>query len=192
MEQDRKHLLNWIARLAHAPLVIVDTETTGFGKDAEVWSVAVISYEDGERIRSDQWFASTKKPPHFKLREVNGATPERLAGYEPFDIIAPALTQAIQDTYFLGWKAEFDWRMIRQTYRMNRLTPPRLLGVECLMRAYSRGVAHWDKLALGTACKQAGIPFDETHDSLADATATAAIWDFLRSRKFLEDERRRL
>lgn len=172
------------ALLAASP-VIVDSETTGLGGDAQICELAVIT-ADGA-VALDQRIKPTVPIPE-EVAAVHGITDadvadmpgfrEAVAGEAELLLENPQLTLAI-------YNAPYDLRLIDQSYGPGERKPKysRRPNVICVMDIYSRfhgefneryGSYTWQSLA--KAAEQCGLSFSgPSHSALADARMTLDI-----------------
>lgn len=153
-----------------ARTIVIDTETTGLGKDDEVISLAVID-GFGERIFYSL-IMPTRRDSWPEAEAINGIGPEDVQGkptmreLEPY--LAPLLEQA---ELIIGYNTTFDLRMLRQSgLRFKRV------GVYDVMReladTYNDG--RWMKLE--EAAARFGFHHAGAHNALEDTKATLFLY----------------
>lgn len=117
---------DWRALLDRDDVLILDTETTGLGKGAEVIEVAVLDTTGAVQYESLSLPVGRIQPG---ARDVRGLTRERLreAGARPWPAVHGELV-AILDraAMVLAWYADFDRRLLRQTAERHGLSLPRV------------------------------------------------------------------
>ena len=118
--------LSWNDLLDRNDVFIIDTETTGLGRDAEVIEIAVLDTKGAERFHALSMPVGRISP---SATRIHGLTRQNLrrdgarAWPQVWRELKPILTKS---TNVLGWNVEFDIRMIRQTLIRHRLRLPRL------------------------------------------------------------------
>jgi len=123
--------------------VILDTETTGLGVNAEIVQVAVVDHR-GETL------LDTLVRPLGKVTEeaaaVHGFRYWQLRNAPFFPSIYPDLLKALTPVpiTIVAFNAPFDQRMLAQTCGLYRLDPPNA-NWSCAMRQYSKFVGEWSK-----------------------------------------------
>ena len=168
--------------IAGGDFYVVDTETTGVGKNDEPVSVGIARYlYKTQEIGDDSVNYYTLVKPSVPISEgamsIHGITEERVS-------IAPTLAQVIGDLWgvylskhfmTLAWNAEFDARMLKA----NNLG----LEIECAMKLFAQFNGEWNDKRnewqtkrLEDAMLMAGLSFEgDKHNALDDARATAQI-----------------
>lgn len=172
--------------LRREDVVVLDTETTGLGPQAEIIEIAVIAL-DGSVL-----FESFVKPScaiEPEAMRVHGITEDLLADAPRFAEVYARLHAVLHDKLVLIYNAEFDTG--RLSYMAQRAgLPPLVQRAQCLMNRYatfygqrgSYGSYRWQSLS--AACKQQGIvlPADlPQHRALGDALTTLALLRHLAS-----------
>lgn len=141
--------------------VILDTETTGLGKEDQVIEIGVID------LAGNVLFERRVCPSvviHPAAEAVHGITPAMVSDCPTFDQIAGELRQVIEGRRVLIYNAAFDLRLLRQTYRAFGLPCQWLNRVasDCVMRALANG-GKWRPLRGGD------------HSAVGDCRATLAV-----------------
>jgi DNA polymerase-3 subunit epsilon len=153
--------------------VLLDTETTGIGNSSEVIEVAVIRAQTGEILLD-----TLVKPsqPYIFEDDVHSITWEQLQ--DSPTINACGLSEILAASVVITYNAQFDYRLLRQSYRLMGETIPSK-GFACAMLMYAAyrsipGKAHsWFKLSAAVACE--GIDFIQEHRALSDILLTRQI-----------------
>ncbi len=151
-------------------VLILDTETTGTGKRAEVIEVSVINTK-GETLLD-----TLVKPKILTMNpfagRVHGITLGMLADAPTWPTILPALADLADRRTVLAWNAPFDARMLRGSSALWGLSHPSWLFV-CAMRLYARKHATRSR-GLHKAVADEGLThlFDlhKSHRALGDVT----------------------
>ena len=122
--------------LGRDDVLILDTETTGMGKRAEVIEVAVVN------TRGETLLDTLVKPKFSSMnpyaQRVHGITSKMLSGAPSWTEVLPELAVLADRRTVLAWNAPFDRGMLEQTSRIWGLSHPTWLFV-CAMRLYAKG-----------------------------------------------------
>lgn len=159
--------------LERRDVVIVDTETTGFGAKAQVIQVAVINTR-GKVLMNNLVRVSDKIPKH--TTQIHGWTRGKLRrhGARQWVKVYPKLNRRLRRaTVVLAWNAPFDERLIAQTCNRNDLPSPRCKW-QCCMRMYKR-LRPGRRYGLKDAAQLEGVRVGKRHDALADCRTTLAV-----------------
>ncbi|WP_426767361.1 3'-5' exonuclease [Erwinia aphidicola] len=171
---------HWLRR----GFVILDTETTGMGEDAEIIEIAALGC-DGEVILNT--LVKPINPIPVEATAIHGITNEMVAGAPSWPEVIGQLILAVGEMDYLAYNSDYDSRLIRQTTLMHyhdiaNLFRPFIEGHDCVMRLYAmyRGEAgkgsgyKWHKLV--NAAKHEGVVIDSpAHRALADCRMTLGI-----------------
>jgi len=173
----------WSKRLNRADVLILDTETTGLGRRAEIVEIGIV--DTTGCVVYDALVMPKGRIPR-DASEVHGITRQTLrdAGAKPW----PEHHQAVMDLLraakmIVVYNAEYDARLIVQTVERHGLTLPRRLPEwECAMLAYAehRGVRgnhgdyRWYKLQSAVRYEGFKVP-GKAHRATTDCLATLEI-----------------
>lgn len=179
IEQHNHYLqtIEWAKQLLDVQnAVILDTETTGVHKGAEIVQLGVIN------MKGEVLFDSLIKPVNDPLTpestEIHGITQEMLADAPSFADIWPELEVILQDKPIVAYNAEFDRGMLY------RATGERVgLLWECAMSTYATYLNDWSDyhdgyrwVSLANACEIEGISVDEpAHTAIGDCLRTLEL-----------------
>lgn len=161
-------------------VVIVDTETTGFGRDAEVIQVAALNTQ-GNLLLEELILPEGDIP--YGSTKVHGWTRSslRFNGAQSWMKVAPRVLGCLESSRFvLAWNAPFDERLIRQTCARHSVFLPRC-NWRCCMQMY-RGYRRNGKSGLEDAARQEGVPLERSHDAVADCLTVLAAMRKVASR----------
>jgi DNA polymerase-3 subunit epsilon len=169
--------------------LIIDTETTGLGKDAEAIEIAIIDADTCEI-----YFDERIKPTAAKIEEgaarVHGITHKDLANKQPFYIHAPKIFKLLSNAKIVfAYNAEFDSRIFYQTVRATKLDDKIIEHYtvwSCLMNTYSKMYGEYNhrtggndkRQKLENAVKQQGIDCSDlnAHNALDDCLMTQRLF----------------
>lgn len=177
--------------LQMADLIVMDTETTGLHRYAEVIEIAVVDYRSGLVILDTLIQSRESVPP--EATAIHGISVDDLAFAPSWGQVKQILWEIFGKATALIYNSAFDLRLIAQTdsaWVRNYGGPPLYLPRDgCVMEAYALhrgdwsrrfGSCRWQKL--GVACSSFGIDVPG-HDALGDTLATRLVARELAKRK---------
>ena len=162
----------WRPLLDRHDVLILDTETTGVSKSAQIVEIALLDTRGIVRINSLVMPVGRRR---IGASRVHGLTYRRLVegGARPWSAVAPEVATALREANaLLAWNSDFDVRMLRQTDKRYGLPPtlPASLRVRCAMIDY-----HGDRISLAGAVMDEGVPEGTAHRALGDRQSVLAI-----------------
>ncbi len=157
--------------LARNDWLLLDTETTGLGDDAEVVQVVVV------RADGTAMFDSLFKPAGpiaLEAARVHHIDEARVADAPHFRERYVSLCNLIGDhlVQFLAYNAEFDRRILRQTCERYGLAAPWWQPWQCVMEQYAAWVGEWNEYYRSYRYQK--LPAGD-HTALGDCRATLAL-----------------
>jgi DNA polymerase III subunit epsilon len=163
--------------LADTVFAVVDVETSGLSaRRHRVLQVAVVhARADGTIL--ERW--STLVRPGFSRvgasASVHGLTRRHLRGAPRFADVAAELVRRLRGTVVTGHNVGFDWAFLRGSLRRAGVAVPDACRLCTLELSRSLDPERTASHRLVELCARYGIPLDQPHDALADATATALV-----------------
>ena len=178
------------SRQAHAWLaanaLILDTETTGLGDDAEVVELAVI---DCAGVVLLDTLVRPSGPVPAEAGAIHGITDAMLADAPTWSEIHARFCGLVEGRQVVIYSREFDTRVITQTARRYGLPAPQGFdlvldpgSIHCAMQAYAefrgewsaeKGRYRWQKLS--AAAQQQGVTVTNAHRALGDCLMTLGL-----------------
>ena len=147
-------------------LVVIDTETTGFGQTDRIVEIAAITLDPVTWEPMDEYDTLVNPERDIGARHIHGITASMVDTAPTFSEIIAALARRLHGATLVAHNIPFDARMLG--YEFDRLSVDFDAGSGlCTYKATGS--------KLLTACKRYGIPLDIQHRALADARATAAL-----------------
>jgi DNA polymerase-3 subunit epsilon len=179
-----------ISRQARAWLeanaLILDTETTGLGDDAEVVELAVIDCAGAVLLDT---LVRPSGPVPAEAAVIHGITDAMLADAPTWSEIHDRFCDLVEGRQVVIYNHEFDVRVINQTARRYGLQAPQGFdlvldpgSIHCAMQAYAgfygawseeKGRYRWQKLS--TAADQQGVTVTNAHRALGDCLMTLGV-----------------
>ncbi len=161
--------------------LILDTETTGLGNDAEIIEISIIDC-------SGKMLLNTLVKPRNSIpaeaTAIHGITNEMVAAAPTWRDIHWQLMALIRTRTLVIYNVDFDVRLILQTAGINGCGFGFLeLNAECAMRNYAEYYGQWDEKRnkfkwqkLVNAAEQQGVIIEGTpHRALSDCKTTLGI-----------------
>lgn len=171
--------------------VVIDTETTGLTYADEIIEVAVLSTAGAVLLHS---LVKPSCPIPAAATEINHITDEMVVNAPTWAEVYPRLMEILSDKKWIGWKSEFDARLITQSCLINGLyddlSPAQLLaeyerihGSQIdAKRIYSEWFCEPDREKggfvrqhLAAATQQMGVEHDKAHRAVADCYAVIGV-----------------
>ena len=154
--------------LASDGWVVLDTETTGTRKDAEVVQVAVLHPSGATLLEA---CARAQLPMPADAAAIHGLTDELLAAALPFDVVYAALSRLVSGKRIVAYNAAFDSRLLAQSAARHGLEPLNA-SWDCAMLAYASFRAEW--VEQRASFKWHRLP-GAAHGAAADCRATLEL-----------------
>ena len=172
----------WLA----ANALILDTETTGLGDDAEIVELAVIDCAGAVLLDT---LVRPSGPVPAETTAIHGITDAMLADAPAWSEIHDSFCRLVEGRELVIYSREFDARLIGQTARRYGLQAPQCFdlaldqgAVHCAMQAYAefrgewseeKGRYRWQKLS--AAAQQQGVKVEGAHRALGDCLMTLGV-----------------
>lgn len=164
--------------------LIVDTETTGLGQDAEIIEISVINGLGDVLLDT---LIKPRKPVPAAASAIHGITNPMLEGKSNWcDIHQDFISLLASHQHIAVYNLAYDWRLIQQTSAFFGVGDPfetATIHPVCIMLAYAEFYGQWDSYRdtfkwqrLSHACQQQGIAVpDNAHRALADCRMTLDV-----------------
>jgi DNA polymerase III epsilon subunit-like protein len=152
--------------------VVIDTETTGVTKVAEIIDIAIIDSQG--MVVLDTLVKPLRRIPSEASR-VHGIYEKDVRSAPTFRDLWPMVSPYVQKALILAYNVVFDVRMLAQTAQQYRLEYPQTVQSKCVMKmyvSYLQGTPCGSSQphSLGNACEHLGIQPGQ-HRALGDARA---------------------
>jgi len=172
----------WLA----ANALILDTETTGLGDDAEVVELAVIDCAGAVLLDT---LVRPSGPVPAEAAAIHGITDAMLAGAPTWSEIHARFCDLVEGRQVVIYNHEFDVRVINQTARRYGLQAPQGFDqvldrgpIHCAMQAYAEFHGAWNEEKksyrwhkLSAAAAQQGVTVTNAHRALGDCLMTLGV-----------------
>jgi len=167
--------------------VILDTETTGLGSEAEIVDIAVIDLA-GERL------VDTLVKPRGRIpeeaSEVHGIYAKHVEDAPGWPDIFFSVKQALREKVVLGYNASFDLRILLQTHEMwfpvRHMNIFDIRGKSCIMDLFASWWGNWNEyhksftwVKLDKATMATGGVTEGAHGALADCRMALHVLRYL-------------
>lgn len=161
---------------------VLDTETTGLDKKAQIVELGLID-QNGKKL-IDTLVKPTIQIPDEAIA-IHGITTEQAMeeGKSWVDVLGQLKSILNEDTDLVIYNADYDIRLIHQTSRIHKIPMDEMgivTGVHCAMLEYaeywgeetSRGYK-WQSLV--NACAQQNVKVENAHRAVADCQMTLSL-----------------
>lgn len=167
--------------LLQSDFVVMDTETTGLGPDAEIVEISIID-ADGTDL-----FTSLVRPnmpilPH--VVEIHGIKNEMVRNAPTWADVHDCVMHLFSNRKIAIYNADYDLRMIRQCSDFAGCKLPLMLErqAKCVMQIYSKFKGEWSDHhgnwrwhKLNQAAHACGVSSSGAHRALADCKMTLGV-----------------
>lgn len=162
--------------------VILDTETTGLSRPAEICQLAIVDCDGKPYINT---LLQTFAPIPLEASRIHGITTEMCYGAPTWPDIKPSVSKALYGKDVIVYNANFDRFMMHLSDEMWGLPKTNYsdaVNWYCAMLWYADLWQDWDEYhgnnrwqKLSQACIQQGVSVDSTHDALRDCLLTYSL-----------------
>ncbi len=159
--------------------VFIDTETTGLDKTAEIVEFAVIDHDGSTLFHS---FVRPSKPIPSELTAIHGINNQMVEKSPTFPIVWNSMRHLVLNRKIAFYNAEFDLRMMRQSFEVYKLAWKERLDALDIMQLYAEYRGEWDttrrayrRFKLEEAGQSLKIPLPNSHHASDDARLTRAV-----------------
>ncbi|KAA8721819.1 hypothetical protein F4V60_07035 [Corynebacterium flavescens] len=157
------------------PYVVVDVETTGFGRADRILEIAIIACDaGGEEVER---FESLVQPDRdIPNASIHGITPTMVADAPTFAEVSSQVARLLSERVFVAHNASFDARMISQEFsRLGvELPPAQQWAIDTMV--WSRRLLPGAPGKLNQALDSLGIINAHTHSAMGDTAATVQLF----------------
>lgn len=163
----------WRERLSDSNrLLIVDVESSGFSKTAQVLEIAVLD-GTGRVLIDTRIFPGMDCPIDTQAARVHGLTHQVLKDAPTWPDIWPKVQKVMADAlWIVAYNESFDRRIIKQTCKVYGMPMPNLPWY-CAMKEYTEHVSK--QCSLAVAAIQQSVQASQAHSARGDCETTLAI-----------------
>ncbi len=147
-------------------LVVVDVETTGFGRSDRLVEIAALTLDPATWETIDEFDTLINPERDVGPTGVHGISAAMVEAAPTFSDIVPAVAGRLQGAVLIAHNLVFDQRMLRQEFDRRGVAIDLGDGI-CTYRVTGKKLC-W-------ACDAFDIPLSQQHRALADARATAEL-----------------
>ena len=161
--------------------LILDTETTGLGSDAEIIEIALIGAETGD-IYLDTLVKPLSLIPADAMA-IHGITNEDVANSPAWSDVYGQYCELIKDRVIHIYNADYDVRLVSQTCALYDLKDP-VIDANCVMLEYAelyreednyRGGWKWQSLSNAMLQQDIDVSDIKAHRASADCEMTRRL-----------------
>ncbi len=174
----RQRVQQWAQRLMARGFYVLDTETTGLGKQDEIVQIGIV--DQNGKTAMDELIKPTISIPPGASR-VHGIYDRHVEEAANFGDIYTALSKLLAGQIVIAYNMDFDRRMLRQSGDKYGL-PEIRMSQHCAMRQYAqyrgqrrKGWRGYKWHRLENAVVQEGLQVVDAHNALGDARMTLAL-----------------
>ena len=146
--------------------VVVDVETTGFGRSDKIVEIAAITLDSATWETVDEYDTLINPERDVGPTGVHGITASMVEAAPTFSDVIGAIATRLRGSVLIAHNLAFDARMLRYEFERRGIAIDPGAGL-CTYLATRK------KLVL--ACEELDIPLSQQHRALADARATAEL-----------------
>lgn len=160
---------------AEAEYLAVDVETNGRGGNAcELTEIGAVLVGGGELHDTWSTLVRPQMPLARGIQRFTGITQAMVNGAPPPEQVLPRVAELLEGRVLVAHNAAFDRRVLRQAFQRAGLKWPRP-PVVCTVAMARRFAPLVRERKLALLADSLGIPVDEVHRALPDATTCARI-----------------
>jgi DNA polymerase III subunit epsilon len=167
------------AVLLRQNFVILDTETTGLKRPAEIVQIAILDFQGLPRLHT---YVKPVRPIPFDAQRIHGITDEMVQDAPDWKQVRQTLLAEIQGKDVIVYNATYDRHMMHcsdEASGLGKLDYHSFATWNCAMLWYADVRSEWDSYhgnnrwhKLADACVYEHITVDAAHDALGDCKMT--------------------
>ncbi|MCS6820107.1 MAG: exonuclease domain-containing protein [Chitinophagales bacterium] len=158
---------------------VVDIETTGGGGTAtdRLAEIAVIVFDGTQVVEQFHSLVNPCREMDPWVSKLTGITQDMLVQAPRFEEIATQVYALLQSKIFTAHNVKFDFGILRKEFKRVGIDfKAKQLDTVSFSRKVFPGLPSY---SLGKLCEQIGIPIENRHRALGDATATVKLLELL-------------
>lgn len=158
--------------------IVLDTETTGLGRNDRVIEIAAVLVENGQVVdKRSQLINPGREIPPF-ITELTGITTEMVCGKPDISCVLPRFLEYCGDIPVVGHNIAFDERMLKQEGVRCNMPVCLNIGADTVTVAH-KVVPRLPSYKLSVLVDTFSLSYPNTHRALADVYATWALYEHL-------------
>ena len=169
--------------LAHAPIVVLDTETTGLSPAMghRIVEVAAVRLEDWREVETFDALVNPGRPMDAGASRVNGIVDEDLVDAPPFAAIAAQFYQMLDGALIVAHNARFDAAFLGMEFDLLRALPqdsppaPGITNAWLCTLQLARRLFYFERNSLAHVAHSLGVRTGRAHRALNDVHTTIGI-----------------
>lgn len=155
-----------LAQEPPAAPVVIDVETTGFGKSDKIVEIAIVAMDPKSWETVDEYDTLLNPERDVGATGVHGINASMVEVAPVFGEVVADVARRLNGALLVAHNLPFDSRMLRQEFERNGVTVDLGSGL-CTLRA--------TRQKLEAACRDQGVALSCAHRALTDARATAEL-----------------
>lgn len=174
--------MNIIDVIKSGDYLILDTETTGLGVDAEICQIAIINSK-GETLLDT--LVKPVKPIPADATAIHGITNEQVKDCMGFSLLESKIYNLLKNRHVIIYNRDYDVQMLNQSNRQGRYPDDwnKVATYWCAMKHFAEIYGDYNSYyktyrwkSLSVACQHYGIEVPkDAHSALADCKSTLAV-----------------
>ncbi len=178
--EHQQAMIAWAQTLLAQPdVIILDTETTGIGRDDEAVSIGLV---DGSGAVLLDTLLRPRKAISPGAMRIHGIQNRDVDKAPNFAEVYPQLAEHVNGRTLVVYNLDFDWRILRHGCSLGKLPVLKPRASHCAMKQFAQFNGDWDseKLSyrwksLTAACARFGIAASGAHSAVTDCRLTLEV-----------------
>lgn len=155
-----------LAQEPPAPPVVIDVETTGFGKRDKIVEIAIVAMDPDSWETVDEYDTLLNPERDVGATGVHGINASMVEVAPVFGDVVADVARRLNGALLVAHNLPFDSRMLRQEFERNGVAVDLGHGLCTFRETHQK---------LEAACRERGVALACAHRALADARATAEL-----------------
>lgn len=176
---DRQKAVDWACELLGQSFMILDTESTGLGLDAEIVQIAVLNSDGKEwvnslvKCRNPQKLLEKDPKKGTCAYDIHGIHPDHLLNAPEWDDIHADLWVSLCEERLIVFNLSYDWPLIQAAHDSRMLLMPKPRSTECAMLQYAQWYGEWNDYRGSYKWQPLPqAPGAKAHDAMGDCVST--------------------
>ena len=149
LEHDKAEATRWAKWVLAQNALILDTETTGLGDEAEIVQIALLGVDGIEAFNSlvrptDPRVLLQKGERGKSPYEIHGISPAMVEKAPGWETVWPQVNRIIKDRLVVIYNEAYDSARIQHCCRLHSQEAPSWKGTQCAMLAYAAWHGSWN------------------------------------------------